>query len=216
MFTITTKQALSPMTTTTLKLPETSRERGALVDPLAQRIIETLRQVLTGASIETLKEAAAAATGAGSIAVLVSHLSETSPALAAADPEAAAIARAVVVKQRLLAETPSYTTSEVAQLLAISSEAVRKQRISQKLLAIEHASDWYFPAWQFTTDGVLPGLKEVLEAMPVKSAWVRLELFTSPIESLDSKTIIDLLRSGSVEDIAEAVDVVSNYGDHGA
>lgn len=196
-----------------LQLPRTTREREAVVEPLLVRVAEAIQRLLAEAPLDVLKAAAAAPTGAGSLAALVSHLPEASPALAAADPEAAAVARAAEIKAQLVKETPTYSTAEVASLLGVSAEAIRKQRVAGKLLAFEYASDWRFPGWQFTPSGPLPGLRRVLEAMPVENPWVRLELVTAPLPEHGGQSVADLLRSGDVD---TAVAVVAAYGEHGA
>lgn len=80
-------------------LPGPTRERAAVTEPLADRMLDALRGLLAGAPLDVLKAAAAARTGAGSLATLVSHLPEADPALANADPEAAAVARATGEKR---------------------------------------------------------------------------------------------------------------------
>jgi len=205
---------MSDASTTFQFAPAMSRDRIAIAEPFMRRVLETLERMVAEAPLEVLKEAAAAPTGAGAMATLVSHLPDASPALAAVDPEAAAVARAAARKRELLERIPTYTTQEVAALLSLSAEGVRKQRLADKLLAIEHQSDWRFPAFQFRGAGeVLPGLAETLRAMPTDSPWVRLDLMTTPIDDADGQTVVDLLRAGRA---AEARQIVAAYGEHGA
>ncbi len=92
--------------------------------------------------------------------------------MSATDPEAAAVARAAAVKRDLLESVPSYSTDEVAAILAMSAEGVRKRRASGELLAVRYGGDWCFPAWQFVDAGsgegspTVPGLETVRAALP--------------------------------------------------
>jgi hypothetical protein len=200
-------------------LPGLPRERQAVAAPLLKRMLEALKQLVSEAPLELLQQAAAAPSGVGSTATLVAHLPAASPRLAAGDPEAAAVARAAQVKQSLLESVATYSTLEVADLLGISSEAIRKRRLAGKLLALPFAGDWRFPAWQFTSPasgkghGTLVGLEQVLAALPTKSPWVRLELLTTTLDGESSSTIVGMLQAGDVE---EAIQIVASYGEHGA
>ena len=198
--------------TVPLSLPPMPREREAVAEPLLARTIEALRRLLASAPLDVLQAASAAPTGAGSLATLVSHLPEISPALAEADPEAAAVARAAEVKRSLFARTPTHGTPEVARLLGLTPEGVRKRRLAGRLLALEHAGDWRFPAWQFTPTGVLEGLEPALAAIPVANPWVRLELLTAPLADHGNRSALDLLRAGAVDD---AVAALATYGEAG-
>jgi hypothetical protein len=196
-----------------------SRQKQAVAGPLLARIVNALSDLVAEAPIEVLQRAAEAPSGAGSAASLVAHLSLASPRLAAADPEAAAVARAAGLKQSLLESVPTYSTAEVATLLGISAEAVRKRRLADKLLAVPVASDWRFPAWQFASPssssrhGTIPGLERVLAALPMQNPWARLDLLTAPLGGNEARNIVGLLESGAVD---EAAAIVAAYGDHGA
>jgi hypothetical protein len=198
--------------------PQLPRERDAVAKPLLQRMLEAMEQLVRNAPLEVLQRASAAPTGFGSAASLLSHLPEASIKLAAADPEAAAVARAAAVKRSLLESVATYSTQEAADVLGITAEAVRKRRIASKLLAVPYAEDWRFPAWQFASAesdsrSTLTGLERVLAAMPVQNPWVRLELLIAPTDREGSRSVVELLKAGAVD---EAVEIVGHYGEHGA
>ncbi len=187
--------------------------------PLLARMVSALSELVAEAPMEVLRLAAEAPSGAGSAASLVAHLSVASPRLAAADPEAAAVARAAEFKQSILESVPTYSTAEVASLLGISAEAIRKRRLAGKLLAVPVASDWRFPAWQLASPssssrhGTIPGLERVLAALPMQNPWARLDLLTAPLDGNDSQSVVGLLTAGAID---EAVGIVKSYGEHGA
>jgi hypothetical protein len=70
-----------------------------------------------------------------------------------------------------------------------------------------------YPACQFTTDGVIPGLEEVLRAFQVKNPWTQLSVLLAPAPSLGSKTILAVLKSGEIE---KAVAIVASFGEQAA
>jgi|GEM_PF-1468214 hypothetical protein len=196
-----------------------TREKQALATPLLKRMVSALSELVAEAPLAVLQRAAEAPSGAGSAASLVAHLSVASPRLAAADPEAAAVARAAEFKQSVLDSMPTFSTAEVATLLGISAEAVRKRRVAGKLLAVPQASDWRFPAWQFPSPssssrhGTIPGLERLLAALPMQNPWAQLDLLTAPLDGYGARSIVGLLEAGAAD---EAVAMVAAYGDHGA
>lgn len=216
-------------------LPALSRERSAIAKPLLERVTRAMAELVAEAPLDALQRASAAATGAGSIAELISRLPSTSPRLAAADPEAAAVARAAVMKREILESIATFSTGEVAGILGITAEGVRKRRLAGKVLALPLGSDFRYPAWQFVTakpetpvvtgggdvarsiasgGAMLPGLDEVLAAMPVESPWVRYDLLTAVFpDDEEGRSVLGLIRAGKVE---RARAVVAAYGEQAA
>ncbi|HEX5832141.1 MAG TPA: hypothetical protein VFY16_14255 [Gemmatimonadaceae bacterium] len=193
-----------------------SRERAAVAEPLAARMAETMRRLLANAPLELLKSAAAAPTGAGSLATLVGHLPEADPTLADADPEAAALARAADEKRRLIETVPTLTAAEVARRLNITPSAVRKARGERRMLAVELGAEQRYPLFQFAESQVRPGVREVLAALdaaPVRSPWAQLDLLTAPDAVPDGRSVAELLRDG---DIDAALAAIHAYGEGGA
>ena len=70
-----------------------------------------------------------------------------------------------------------------------------------------------YPAWQFTADGVLPGLKESLKALDNASAWVQLAFLLNDNAWLDGRRPLDALREGHVNAVVEAA---HQYGEQSA
>ncbi|MGH3449305.1 MAG: DNA-binding protein [Haloechinothrix sp.] len=75
------------------------------------------------------------------------------------DPRARTVAAHAV-----LAET-ALSVTEAAQLLGVDASRVR-HRLAAGQLAGWKDQGWRLPAWQFTLDGVLPGLDIVLRVLP--------------------------------------------------
>lgn len=88
------------------------------------------------------------------------------------------------------------TTSEVAQLLDITPDAVRKRSRRGGLLALPRGGHSVFPVFQFDVEAgrVLPGLDEILLLLDTDSAPAKVRFFLTPDRDLD-QTPIDALRN---------------------
>jgi hypothetical protein len=135
--------------------------------------------------------------------------------LSSVDPLAEAMARGVIVKQELLRSAQGgLTSSQAAAALGISRQAVDKRRSRHALLAVPAGSGEYlYPACQFTPDGVIPGLEEVLRAFQIESAWTQLAVLLAPAPALQGKSVLDALRAGEV---SRAAGVVASFGEQAA
>lgn len=89
-------------------------------------------------------------------------------------------------------------TEAVSELLGISPEAVRERARQGRLVFYRNsAGELRFPRAQFSEDGVLEGLEDVLQAMHVTAPWMRLQL-------LFDDDVIGALRDGRVGDAVRA------------
>jgi hypothetical protein len=136
--------------------------------------------------------------------------------LPTSDPLAKARLRGVLAMRELLsAGGGAYSASEVAELLAISRQAVDKRRKSGQLLAVELPKrGLLYPAWQFSdTGGTLPGFVDVLRVLGSHDPWAQARFFASGNHRLKGKRPIDLLRAGAVDPVLAAAGA---FGVHGA
>lgn len=93
----------------------------------------------------------------------------------------------------------TYDTEEVAELLGVTADEVRECLREGRLLAfVDQSGEPRFPRAEFTKDGVLPGLEQVLAAMNVEAAWMRLQLFMDD-------DVVGALRAGRTADALLAV-----------
>jgi hypothetical protein len=99
-------------------------------------------------------------------------------------------------------------------MLGITRQAVDKRRSRRALLAVPSGSGEYlFPACQFTTDGVVHGLEDVLQTFQIQSRWTQLSALTASAPALGGKTILEAMKSGRVE---KAIDVAASFGEQAA
>lgn len=78
-------------------------------------------------------------------------------------PEEARAANAAALAISVGSALPS---SEAAARLGIAESTVRSYRASGKLYSFSVLGRPHFPRWQFGSHGIIPSMKDVLEAMP--------------------------------------------------
>ena len=189
--------------------------RQALAQAFLTRSVKMLERVSSFASTEALKSALSSPTDVGGVASLLSDLAPLGFDLSAVDPFLEAMARGAAIKQELLASGGGgLTSSQVSSALGITRQAVDKRRGRRALLAVPNGSGEYvYPACQFTSDGVTPGLEAVLRAFQIRSPWTQLSLLLASAPALGGKTILDALKSGA---IARAITVALEFGEQAA
>ena len=191
------------------------RSRQALAQAFLKRSVKMLERVSSSASSEALKSALSSPTDVGGVASLLSDLAPLAVDLSAVDPFVEAMARGAAVKQELLTSAGGgLTSSQVSSALGITRQAVDKRRLRRALLAVPSGSGEYvYPACQFTLDGVLPGLEEVLRAFRIRSPWTQLSLLLASTPALRGKTIVESLKSGAIE---RAIAIAGSFGEQAA
>jgi hypothetical protein len=178
------------------------------------RALNALARLAPQLSAQSLGHAAGASTD---LAVLVRALREPEAlaALQADDPLAEARLRGLEARTFLVsAEGGTITAGQVAARLGLSRQAVDKRRRVGRLIALHLGRRGYaYPAWQFDSRGVLPGLEAVLAELRVRDPWMQAAFFLSGDPRLDGAAPLDQLRRGNVEAVRRAA---SGYGEHSA
>lgn len=99
------------------------------------------------------------------------------------DDEADGRARAVA-EQAVLHES-ALTVGEAARAIGVDTSRIRHRLLARRLTGWKDGGSWRLPAWQFTEQGVLPGLERVLAALPVDQPPLVVAAFmTTPQEDL--------------------------------
>ncbi len=186
-------------------------------DPLQMAFVSRSCNLLARMVDHLSKDALGEATGASSdLSVFVRALEDPSVmvALQEDEPLAKHRARGVESRERILrAEGGILNAREVADRLGISRQAVEKRRNAGKLLAVTlRGSLVGYPAWQFTDDGVLSGLDEVLSEFHDVSSWTQLVFFLSENSLLDGRRPLDELRKGNIEGVRRAAGALGEQG----
>lgn len=126
-----------------------------------------------------------------------------------------ALERALLVREQLREAAGGFrSTTWVAEHLEIRRQSVDKRRREGKLLAVETPRGFEFPACQFTADGTVPGLEDVLAAMSAGSFWETLGGLVTPAPALEGRTVIQALQDAlSDEERRRIVAVARAYSD---
>lgn len=177
-------------------------DRDLLITRL-EGVLERIVSAVPGASI---RNALVAPTQISAIATLLEAWIQEHPEVSDLDPDAHNRIRLARARHDLLTRAQgTYSTTEAAEHLGISPEAVRKRLQRGRLLSFRNVSGEHrLPIAQFAGDhpgGTLAGLESVLDAMHVEDPWMRLQLF------LD-EDVLGALQEGRV---ADAVRAVRNY-----
>ena len=198
----------------TARLPAGS-PRQALAQAFLKRSVKMLERVSSTASSEALESALSSPTDVGGLASLLSDLAPLGVDLSTVDPFAEAMARGAAIKRELLTSAGGgLTARQLASALGITRQAVDKRRGRRALLAVPNGSGEYlYPACQFTADGVIPGLEEVLRAFQIQSPWTQLSVLLASAPALGGKTIIEALKSGVVE---TPIAIARSFGEQAA
>lgn len=100
----------------------------------------------------------------------------------------------------------TYDLGQVQMLLnGVSRQALEKRVKEGSLLAVPGPSNRRrYPTFQFTRDGIVPGLKRVQEALPTRNAWAVLNFFVRPDDRLGGRKPMEVLRQGEVDLVVSA------------
>ena len=122
------------------------------------------------------------------------------------DHKAQAILRGVQTAQTILEETGgAFTLEQVQAVLGISRQAVLKKVKDGGLLAVPGPNGRRrYPVVQFTANGVVPGLKEVMAKLLLKNPFAILDYLVGPTDLLDGAIPLDLMKAGKVDLVAKA------------
>ncbi|HEY1570766.1 MAG TPA: DNA-binding protein [Pseudonocardiaceae bacterium] len=94
-------------------------------------------------------------------------------------------ARARAVAEEAVLHDSALTVTEAAHTVGVDSSRIRHRLLAGRLMGWKDRGGWRLPVWQFTENGVLPGLEQVLSALPGdQPALVVAAFMTMPQEDL--------------------------------
>lgn len=102
-------------------------------------------------------------------------------------------------REQLEAAGGTYSTQQVADLLGIKSDAVRKRKAKGQLIAIASGEHTVYPTFQFDRSGVVRHLPELLEILKADSPVDAVQFFLTPDSDLGDTPINALKRGQNVE-----------------
>lgn len=116
-----------------------------------------------------------------------------------------------LMENDLTAAGGTLSTQEVADHLEISAQAVNKQRLAGKLLAVPDPQGHFrFPAFQFTNPQVRQHLQEVLRRLDEGSPFVKLNWLVN-LDARLGAVPAELLARGKVEPVLQAADAFGRH-----
>ena len=132
-----------------------------------------------------------------------------------ADPLAQARLRGITARQQLIDMAGGVLSSDqAADALGLTRQAVDRRRRAGKLPAISAGKRGYrYPAFQFASGGVLPGLETVLNALEPHDPWMQLSFFVNPSSDLDGESPVAVLQKENLEAVLMSG---AAFGEHGA
>jgi hypothetical protein len=132
----------------------------------------------------------------------------------APDPLTAAFLRGAEMKRALLeAEAGVLSAQQLAEHLGITAQGLGKRREKGQVFWLEVGDGYVYPAFQIGADGLLPGVRDVLDAFAIADPWTRVNFMLTGDARLGGRRPIDVLREG---DIASVIRTARAYGEHGA
>lgn len=122
-----------------------------------------------------------------------------------------ALMRGREARRRLIQTTAMLSIDQVAQLLSIQPDSVRKRVQRGGLLAVRQGASMLLPAFQFRDERVVDGLTESLAALKDVGDWTRLDWFMNPHPDLDGRSPAEGLQL----DAASVVVAAQRFGRQG-
>jgi hypothetical protein len=162
----------------------------------------------------TLANAVAASTDQEAMLRILEAPEMAVPVIDTATIDAARAAGVEARDQLLTAQGGSWPVERVAKYLGLTRQAVDKRRKANKLIGLAVGRHGYlYPSWQFSQDGTVPGLEDVLGVLHRHEPWSQVIFMLSPNDRLDGVTPLEALRKRQTEDVKIAA---SLFGEHGA
>lgn len=105
------------------------------------------------------------------------------------------------------------TSGQVAELLGISRQAVDKRRSQGKLLAVSLGKRGYFyPVWQFSENGMLPGFEVVMDLLKNYDPWMKMIFMLNANQRLENRSPLEKLREGHLDEVFKAAQLTGEQG----
>ena len=130
---------------------------------------------------------------------MIDLLRSTLPLLSAEqelDPDIGGQVSALSLEEELIQRAGGLKdTKWVADYLAISPKSVAAKARRNELLALTRGDRNLYPAFQFQDGQVIPGLRDLLQALPLTNGWSRLSFLLTPAPALDARHPLEAFAS---------------------
>lgn len=130
------------------------------------------------------------------------------------DPLTAAFLRGAKMKRALLmTEGGVLSAPQLAEHLGITPQGLGKKREKGQVFWLDVGDGYVYPTFQVGPNGLLPGIRDILDAFEEKDPWARVNFMLTGDARLGGRRPLDVLREG---DIASVTRAARGYGEHGA
>jgi hypothetical protein len=130
------------------------------------------------------------------------------------DPLTEAFLRGSAMKRAMLkAEGGALSAQQLADHLGITPQGLGRKRERNQVFWLGIGDGYVYPAFQIGRNGLLRGIREVLDAFTVDDPWMRVNFMLTGDARLGGRRPINLLRAGKIDDVVKAA---LAYGEHGA
>lgn len=183
-------------------------------EALITRTLNALADAVPHISARTAGDAAGETSGYD-VLLRILEQPEVLATLRQQNPLAPALVRGLRGREELLqAEGGTISADKAAKLLGITRQSIDNRRRANKLIGLSLGRHGYvYPVWQFTQDGTLAGLTEVLAALDRFTPWMQAQFMITGDARLGGGTPLAALREGRVADVLGAAHA---FGEHGA
>lgn len=178
-------------------------------DAFEARLRGIIHDVARHAEISVIATVLAEASSLGAVAQTLTHALALDPPR---EPLAAARARAVAARERLLLQAGgTLRISEVAARLGVGRAAIHARRTRGTLLSIPLPNgEQVFPECQFTEAGVPKGFGQFLAAFGDAGPWTKLSVLLAPSRRHGGLNALELLTQGETD---SAVGIARRHGE---
>ena len=130
------------------------------------------------------------------------------------DPLTEALLRGSEMKRDMLkAEGGALSARQLADHLGITPQGLGRKRERNQVFWLDIGDGYVYPAFQIGGSGLLPGIRDVLDAFTVDDPWMRVNFMLTGDARLGGDRPLDRLRRGDIDDVVTAA---AAYGEHGA
>ena len=105
------------------------------------------------------------------------------------------------------------SAQQLARHLGITPQGLAKKRDRGQVFWLEIGEGYVYPAFQVGPEGLLPGIREVLNALEEDDPWARVSFMLTADARLGGRRPLDVLREGDIPSIVRGA---RGYGEHGA
>jgi len=200
-----------------------------------ESVLEHVRVILQEATARIEEVRSAGDSGAVAVKIAPRRQTEYFPREDFSEPEAREVDRAERYWKKVADQQPRFRAEALAQIgpllpprdvgerLGVSRATVATWRSQGKLLGVRFdGHEYLFPIWQFVSSpsegerGVLRHLDRVVGALGNAHPWDKAKFFLSRHPALGDRRPIDVLRSGSADEVALLVQLAGQRGQLGS